>query len=499
MCASPVKPAIFLDRDGTLIEDRGWLRNPADAVFFKDTFDALRTLQQQALLFIVTNQSGIARGLLTAEEARQVNDVVVDRLRHEGIRIEAVYTCPHHRDDGCVCIKPNPFFVLQAAAEFNISPEFSFAVGDHPHDVELARRFGGRGLYVLTGHGARHVDELPPGTCVAPTIGAAAALIMGQRRDIPPNYIGALEAALRIRAGAVVAIPTETVYGMAANALDASAVQQVFTIKQRPALDPLIVHLADPSDLARVAAYVPPAAQALAEAFWPGPLTLVLPKKACIPDLVTSGRDTVAVRVPVHPLARKIIREAGCPVAAPSANRFGTISPTCARHVFEQFGEAVGGIVDGGPCAVGVESTIVGFWDDQIWLLRPGGIPLETIAARIGPVALYTSSHPDDIRAPGTMPRHYAPKTPMELLDYNTPVVFQPDTGHIVFGPDAPQSSEHVTNLSPSGDMAEAAAALYGAMRRLDAAGFKRIQARRLPDHGLGRTVNDRLRRAATP
>jgi L-threonylcarbamoyladenylate synthase len=499
LSSSHARAAVFLDRDGTLIHDRGWLRNPEDVVFHDDTFDALRTLQQVAELFIVTNQGGISRGMLTAGEAESVNQHILKCLEAERIHVRAVYTCPHHREDGCTCIKPNPFFALQAAAAFNISPECSIAVGDHPHDVEFARRFGGKGVYLLTGHGAKHRDGVPGDVTIARSLGDAVPSILAMLPAVPPNYIGASDAALAIRRGQVIAIPTETVYGMAANAFDETAVRQVFAIKARPALDPLIVHIADADGLDAVAASVPPAARTLAAAFWPGPLTLVLPKKPCIPDSVTAGLDTVAIRVPVHPIARKIIREAACPVAAPSANRFGTISPTCARHVFNQFGTELDGIVDGGPCAVGVESTILGFWENRVWLLRPGGIPLEALEAIAGPIAIYRQSGPDDIRAPGTMPRHYAPATPLILRNAGDPVTVTPRTGQLVFGPDEPATGDHLENLSPSGDPEEAAARLYAALRRLDAAGLDCIIARRLPESGLGRTVNDRLQRAATP
>lgn len=491
------RAAVFLDRDGTLIQDRGWLRDPSEVVFFDDTFEALRGLQEIAELFIVTHQGGIASGLLSAAEAEGVNRFVVDRLAAEGVCIRAVYTCPHLREEGCACIKPNPYFALQAAGAFSISPEHSFAVGDHPHDVEMARRFGGKGIYVLTGHGAKHRSELPVADGIAPDLRTAAEMILNLTAPVPPNYISASAGAALLKRGEVVAMPTETVYGMAANAFDEKAVRQVFEIKRRPALDPLIVHLAGADDLPSIAAGVPPAAAILAAAFWPGPLTLVLPKKPCVPDLVTSGLATVAVRVPVHPLARQMIREAGCPVAAPSANRFGSISPTCARHVYAQFGDELQGIVDGGPCAVGVESTILGFWENRVWLLRPGGIPLEAIESLIGPVGIYRQTGPADIRAPGTMPRHYAPATPLILLEEGAPVEHTPKTGQIVFGPEAPASGEHLENLSPVGDPEEAATHLYAALRRLDAAGLERIIARLLPDAGLGRTINDRLRRAA--
>lgn len=493
------KPAVFLDRDGTLIQDRGWLRGPADVIFYEDTFEALRLLQPAADLFIVTNQSGIARGMLTATEAEAVNHFVVQRLKEEHIQVRAVYTCPHHREDRCLCIKPNPYFALQAAAEFNISPEFSFAVGDHPHDVEFAHRFGGRGIYLLTGHGAKHRADVQEGTGIAASLSEAVRSILSLQRPVPPNYIGAGAAARSIRRGGVVAIPTETVYGMAANALDETAVRRVFEIKGRPALDPLIVHIADAARLTDIAASVPAIAQTLAAAFWPGPLTLVLPKKPCIPDSVTAGLDTVAIRVPVHPITRQIIRESGGPVAAPSANRFGAISPTCAGHVFSQFGTELTGIVDGGPCAVGVESTILGFWENRVWLLRPGGIPLEAIEKIAGPVGIYHPTGPSDIRAPGTLPRHYAPATPLILLNAEDTVTLSSRTGQIVFGPDAPAVGEYLENLSPTGNPEEAATRLYAALRRLDAAGLERIIARRLPEAGLGRTINDRLQRAATP
>ena len=494
-------PAVFLDRDGTLIHDRGYLTDPAEAVLFDETVPALRLLQERFALFIVTNQGGVARGLHSLEAANRVTQAVVDRLGRQGVRIRTAYTCPHQRSDGCECIKPNPFFPLQAAADFGITPECSFAVGDHPHDIALAHRFGGRGIYVLTGHGTRHRGELAADTPVAADLREAAGMILREAPPVPAAYITAAAAGRILRDGGTAAIPTETVYGLAANALDEKAVQRVFDLKRRPSLDPLIVHLAGADELTAVAAGIPDAARALAGAFWPGPLTLVLPKQPRIPARGTAGLPTVAVRVPAHPLARGILREAGCPLAAPSANRFGAISPTRARHVLDTFGDTLDGIVDGGPCAVGVESTIIGFWDDRAWLLRPGGIGLERIEAVIGPVEIYRKRDAADIRAPGTMPRHYAPSTPLRLADPSSRPAADGHgrIGRLVFGPDAPgdAGAALTENLSPGGDLAEAAAALYAALRRLDAAGLDMIVADRLPDTGLGRTLNDRLRRAA--
>lgn len=499
---SVVQPAVFLDRDGTLIHDRGWLREVSDVAFYDDTVDALRRLQSVARLFIVTNQGGISRGFLTRKEADTVNRFVVDSLAAHGVRIEAVYTCQHHRDDGCDCIKPNPFFAMQAAMDFNIAPSRSFALGDHPHDVDFARRFGGKGIYLLTGHGQHHVASLTKGQAdaVAPTLSAAVDHVLASVSAVPSLMVGVEEAARLVAQGEVVAIPTETVYGLASNALDVDAVRHIFKIKQRPPQDPLIVHVADVEACDAVASYVPDAARKLAEMFWSGPLTLVLPKRSCVPDVVTSGLGTVAVRVPAHPVARAVIRQAGCPVAAPSANRFGAISPTCADHVISAFANEGLKVVDGGQCRVGVESTILGFWENRIWLLRPGGIPVEALEACVGKIESYRQKNVSDIRAPGSMPRHYAPATPLLLNDghgvddeSNAPL----RTGRLVYGPDAPLSGLYVENVSPSGDLEEAAANLYAALRRLDHEGLDRIVADRFPDKGLGRTINDRLERAS--
>lgn len=307
-------------------------------------------------------------------------------------------------------------------------------------------------------------------------------------------------AAAAIRAGALVGMPTETVYGLAADALDAQAVLRVFAAKGRPSFDPLIVHVADAAQAWTVA--VPSArARLLAERCWPGPLTLVLPRTALVPDVVTSGLDTVGVRCPDHPLALALIRAAGRPLAAPSANPFGRISPTTAAHVREQLGAAVAVVLDGGPCRVGIESTVL-LPDPVPVILRPGGVTRERLEEILGePVALAdraarAASLPQ--QAPGLLPSHYAPLKPLTLRSPGMPWPVDPAIGLLAWrGDDLPAGARHIEVLSRAGDHAEAAARLFAALRRLDASPATALVAEPVPDVGLGLGINDRLRRAA--
>lgn len=495
------RPAVFLDRDGTLIEDRGHLGSVADVVWFPETIPALRSLVQDHDLFIVTNQSGIAKGRVTAAQVQAVNDHVVAHLAAAGIPIRAVYTCPHNRQDGCDCIKPNPTPVLQAARQFDLDLARSFVIGDHPHDVELGRRSGTRGLYVLTGHGAEHRDELADDdTVVLPSIREAAEWIRACREaeQASPDPERDLDHAARILAtGGVVAFPTETVYGLGTNARNDAAVARIFDIKGRPRFDPLIVHVARPDMVDSVAATVPQTARTLIRRFWPGPLTLVLPKRPEVSDLVTAGLPTVGVRMPRHPLALALIQRADVPLAAPSANPFGRTSPTRADHVADLLGDAVDAILDGGPCTVGVESTILSLVQEAPLVLRVGGLAIEEIEAVIGPVGIAPPN--DDLPlAPGRLARHYAPRTPMRLLGDSWAEPGDPQTGLLSFrGRPDEASFGAVEVLSRAGDLREAATRLFAAIRRLDAHGLERIIAEPVPDVGLGRAINDRLRRAA--
>lgn len=307
-------------------------------------------------------------------------------------------------------------------------------------------------------------------------------------------------AARTLRAGQLVAFPTETVYGLGAVAFDATAVAQVFAVKERPSFDPLIVHLASAGELEQVAVNVPEAAHRLARRFWPGPLTLVLGKSPQVPPIVTAGLDTVAVRVPAHPVARELIRRAELPIAAPSANLFGRVSPTRAEHVLAQLGDRVPLILDGGPCPIGVESTVLHLAGTVPVLLRPGGLPVEEIEAEIGTVRMPEGRDPR--LAPGQLDRHYAPRIPLTLVGSAAEVSEprRPEAALLAFGPTPAALVRDflaVENLSERGDLCEAAARLFAALHRLEGAGCKEIFAVRVPEHGLGRAILDRLRRAA--
>ncbi|MEK7413560.1 MAG: L-threonylcarbamoyladenylate synthase [Planctomycetota bacterium] len=307
-------------------------------------------------------------------------------------------------------------------------------------------------------------------------------------------------AAAILRHGGLVGMPTETVYGLAANALDAQAVLRIFAAKGRPRFDPLIVHCANLSQ-ARSVAVFSPRAERLAAACWPGPLTLVLPRQACVPDVVTAGLDTVAVRVPDHPMALALIHAAGLPLAAPSANRFGRISPTTADAVREQLGDQIACILDGGPCRVGVESTVLRP-DPTPIVLRPGGITRDQLATILDePVELADSAARSDAlprEAPGLLASHYAPIAPVELLAARAAWPTQPNVGLLAFtGATLPHGAGPSAILSPTGNLTQAAANLFACLRQLDALRPIRIVAELVPDSGLGEAINDRLRRAA--
>ncbi|HEY7922278.1 MAG: L-threonylcarbamoyladenylate synthase [Burkholderiales bacterium] len=311
------------------------------------------------------------------------------------------------------------------------------------------------------------------------------------------DLIALADAAAVLQRGGLVAFPTETVYGLGADAFDARAVARVFEVKARPSFDPLIVHLAEAASLDWVAVADDARIEALAARFWPGPLTLVLRRRPELPDIVTAGLDTVGVRVPAHPAARALIAAAGTPLAAPSANPFGYVSPTTAAHVAELLGDAVELVLDGGPCRVGLESTILSLAGDPV-ILRPGGLPREALEDALG-TRLAVAAPGERPLAPGQLQRHYATRTPLAILDQKAKAAPSgPERiGLLAQGPTHAPGFAAVEVLAPDGALETAAARLFAALRRLDAMGLDRILAEPCAETGLGHAIMDRLRRAA--
>jgi L-threonylcarbamoyladenylate synthase len=297
----------------------------------------------------------------------------------------------------------------------------------------------------------------------------------------------------------LVAIPTETVYGLAGNIFSEEAIRKIFELKQRPFFNPLIVHIHSANQLKSIVTVLPQKAEKLAQHFWPGPLTLVLPKNPHVPDLVTAGKNTVAVRVPNHPTTLDLLRRLDFPIAAPSANPFGRISTTKAEHVARYFDDRLKMVLDGGECQKGIESTIIGFENDRPVVYRLGSISVEEIEKVVGPLNIRNKkeSAPD---APGMLSRHYAPKTKTVLVDDLGTAIQKYSNlkiGLLTFDKDINNDSVlHQIILSLDSDMDMAMAKLYAAMHHLDSLDLEIIIAEKFPDHGLGRSINDRLSRA---
>ncbi|QSR88151.1 L-threonylcarbamoyladenylate synthase [Methylacidiphilum caldifontis] len=298
--------------------------------------------------------------------------------------------------------------------------------------------------------------------------------------------------------GQLVAIPTETVYGLAADALNPEAVVRIFELKKRPRIDPIIVHCSSLEEVRSYVAHLPHEARILAENYWPGPLTLVLKKKDLIPDIVTAGLPFAGFRVPKHPLTLKLIEKFAKPLAAPSANRFGKISPTTAQAVYEEFDQLIPMILDGGPCQVGIESTVVSFAQNPPLLLRFGAISKEEIERKIGPVNVPSSDTGWNL-APGRFPKHYAPSTPLEIIHRlsDIPPHKRQNCALLYWGEEDSQGFKIARNLSPKRSFSEAAVNFFQMMRELDKSGVEKIYALLLPEKELGVAINDRLKKAA--
>ncbi len=299
-----------------------------------------------------------------------------------------------------------------------------------------------------------------------------------------------------LEAGEVVALPTETVYGLAANALNESAVAKIFSVKQRPSFDPLIIHLADREHIDRYVEVIPPPLEPIMSDYMPGPLTVLLEKKDIIPDITTSGLPKVAVRIPQHPMAQRLLTALDFPLAAPSANPFGYISPTQAQHVADQLGDQVSYILDGGLCEVGLESTIIGIEDGRPTVFRKGGLSIDIVREYLPDVIVkdHSTSNPS---APGMLKSHYAPNVPLRIV--GSFLLNREDrVGYISFGEQVSVTHTSICyDLSPTQDYREAAQNLFRVMRLLDQADLSEIQVKLLPEEDLGIAINDRLRRAA--
>jgi L-threonylcarbamoyladenylate synthase len=299
-----------------------------------------------------------------------------------------------------------------------------------------------------------------------------------------------------LRDGELVAFPTETVYGLGADATRDDAANAVYAVKGRPRSNPLIIHIPDVDSASEIACF-DERADILAEAFWPGPLTLILPRrpKCAVSSHACAGLDTVALRIPANDIALDLLRKTRRPIAGPSANASGRTSPTTARHVAQSLGNAISLILDGGPCQVGIESTIITLAHKRPLLLRPGGIPVEEIERLIGPISEPANNTDMAPSSPGRAMSHYAPNL---LVRLNAASVDAKEA-LLAFGPDAPEGAAITLNLSAEGDIDEAAANLYRMLLELDDPAFTRIAVMALPDIGVGRAINDRLRRAAAP
>jgi L-threonylcarbamoyladenylate synthase len=331
---------------------------------------------------------------------------------------------------------------------------------------------------------------------VAPTLpssasGGGLARGLGLISPVSPEAIS--RAAGLLKAGRLVAFPTETVYGLGGDATNERAVAEIFAAKGRPSFNPLIVHVGGLAEAEALAIFDDRARRVVAT-FWPGPLTLVLPRRADsgLSLLASAGLDTVAIRSPAHAVAQALLRETGRPVAAPSANRSGRVSPTEAAHVFEEIGDRIDLILDGGRTPVGLESTVLDLSAEAPAVLRPGGVTSEQLTELLGPIAAPAAGQP---KSPGMLASHYATSLPLRL----EATAARNDEALLAFGPDAPPGSAEVLWLSRSGDLAEAAANLFAMLRRLDRPPLTGIAVMPIPEHGLGRAINDRLRRAAAP
>lgn len=494
------RAAIFLDRDGTMIDDVGVLKDPDGIILYPDTVEALKELQKDYLLFVITNQSAVADGLISLEDVDKVNHALDIMLQEQGVRIEEWYSCPHKTEDNCDCKKPKPAFVLKAAEDYGLDLKRSFVIGDHPHDVCTGQEYGVFGLYVLTGHGVKHLDELEKNKLMFHSLSDAVVWINSHPNNIFDLEKNIEDGAKAIQKGQLVAFPTETVYGLGADVFNPEAVEQIFIAKKRPKNNPFIVHISDEAQLnLLIDGTISNKAQRLIDKFWPGPLTLILPKSKNVPDIVTANNSTVGIRMPASRIALEFIKRAGTPIAAPSANSFNYVSPTAANHVRNSLDGAFSVIIDGGACNVGVESTVISLVDNRAKILRPGGISKEEIETVIGNVEISEGDAINKIESPGQFQVHYAPETPLEICErFPQEYIDDADVGFMLHEPPSVNYAGPIEILSDKGDPKEIAMNLYAALRRLDKKGLKLIVTSYFADESIGAAINNRLKKASS-
>jgi L-threonylcarbamoyladenylate synthase len=490
--------AVLLYQDSLVTEALERVQDTSEIALSPEALLALRVLQKRYKICIFSGYPGTGREAPPALEVDQIQERVLNLLSQYGIHVELApsfaFACQSAKSDvrGELHLRSLTEFV----GRYAVDVRSSFVISDCLCDLETADKAGMRGVLIARSKNQDR-SQVSPKFPVASGVWDAALSII--ERDLYQQFqdmpLDIERAAMLLRNGRVVAFPTETVYGLGANALDPVAVARVFEIKRRPRFDPLIVHVAELCQLNILVTELPESARKLIHFFWPGPLTIVLPKSEHVPNIVTAGLHTVAIRMPDHPVALTLIRKAGVPIAAPSANLFGHVSPTTAEHVRQQLGEAVDFVLDGGRCPVGVESTVISILGNTAALLRPGGMPLEEIERVIGPVQRCAEIQRP--MSPGQLLHHYAPWTPLILREHGVP---EPGLRCGLLSFTTPTSTEGfvaVEVLSTTGDLREAAANLFAALHRLDAMHLDLIVAELVPDVGLGLAINDRLRRAA--
>ncbi|WP_319475767.1 L-threonylcarbamoyladenylate synthase [Marispirochaeta aestuarii] len=376
-------------------------------------------------------------------------------------------------------------------------PEAVFLISDKNTLLAEGESRGIFSLQILNSENLTHMSAIPPERLVFHSLHTAADWILKH-----PNAREDLEkaidkGALSLRQGKLTAFPTETVYGLGADALNRDAVKLIFKAKQRPFYDPLIVHISELQQLDTLVLEFPEKARRLAEAFWPGPLTLVLKKDSRVPDIVTAEHPTVAIRMPSNPWARELIHRAGTPVAAPSANLFGRTSPTTAAHVAEQLSGSYEVLIDAGACRVGLESTVLSLAGERPLLLRNGGVSREQIEEIIGPVEVPEKTRAGDAESPGMLPNHYAPLTPLLMVPDVRDYAENRDIGCILFEKPDIDFEGPTVQVSENRNADEIAVNIYAALRSLDGKGLRLIVCEWCPDSGIGAAVNDRLTKAS--